>query len=161
MLRIFTSVCLIILLSSCEKWSHTPNLEYQNSFEKPGDISGLQGFPELSADVPPGGGDSSLYVSGGCEWPHVWIELGPWKQARTFEVRFWAKAFQQGQVSLYLSGDPSEKIQIAVDDTVWTHYLSGATLKCPAHETITLEMNSGGISFDAMWLDELEIIRIK
>ncbi len=48
---------------------------YFYSFESPADTSGWQGDMEFRDDVPPSGGNRSVFISGGCIVPHAYVTL--------------------------------------------------------------------------------------
>ena len=79
------------------------NIIYSNSFESPQDTVGMRGngMIEFSSDVPPGSGIKSLYISGGCIWPHASIELGPFYKDGLFLLRCWGKDLEIGLLRLF------------------------------------------------------------
>jgi photosystem II stability/assembly factor-like uncharacterized protein len=136
---------------------------YSNSFEAPQDTVGLQryGWIDFNSDVPNDGGTQSLFVSGGCIWPHAQIEIGPFENDGFYKIKCWGKNLQiGGSVSIDVEGDFLNGAIIIVNEDAWTYYES-TSLFCPAGKKIVLSMNSGGIVQSAMLVDNLEIVNLK
>jgi hypothetical protein len=136
---------------------------YSNSFESLQDTVGWRGSMQFRNDAAPDCGNQSLFISGGCVWPHAWIELGPYDNNGYYIIRCWGKDLQiGGSISIEVDGDfPRDQIGIAVNDKEWTHYESDRTLYCPAGRRIVLSMGAGGIVPSAMLVDKLEIVNVQ
>lgn len=138
---------------------------YFNSFESPQDTSGWQGFGarELRNDAPPGGGNQSLFVSGGCIVPHALVEFRSPSQETCLRLRCWGKKLLGGgEVSLFIKGAlPGKGISLSIGDSLWNSYQSADSLICPANQTLQLEMMSGGIIAGAMLVDMVEVVPIR
>ena len=137
---------------------------YSNSFESSADTVGwiTQGALEFRVDVPPGGGTQSVYVAGGCLAPTAWVDLNPLDQDSRLLLRCWGKSLVGGgSVMLDRSGEFSQGIQIGIGDSAWTSYASRDTLFCPANIPMRLSVLSGGIIFNSMLVDRLEIVRVE
>jgi hypothetical protein len=118
---------------------------------------------EFRDDAAPDGGNQSLFISGGCIWPHAWIELGPYDNNGFYILRCWGKDLQiRGSVSIEVEGDYlREQVSIAVDNKDWTHYESDRSLYCPAGRRMVLSMGAGGIVPSAMLIDKVEIVNVQ
>jgi len=118
---------------------------------------------EFRDDAAPDGGNQSLFISGGCVWPHAWVELGPYENNGFYKLRCWGKDLQiAGSVSIEVEGDsPRKQISIAITNKEWTHYESDQTLYCPAGKRIVLSMAAGGIVSSAMLIDKVEIVNVQ
>ena len=135
---------------------------YSSSFESPQDTAGWMGSMEFSSDAPPGGGDKSAYISGGCIWPQAWIELGPFNKSGFYIVRCWGKDLQiGGEVSINIEGEYSNQVYINVSEKEWKYYTSTSTLFCPGGKKMNLVMNAGGIIPSSMLIDNIEVVRVK
>jgi hypothetical protein len=138
---------------------------YSNSFETPQDTVGMldYGFIDFNTEVPPDGGNQSLYVSGGCLWPHAMIELGPFNRDGLYKIRCWGKDLEiGGGVLLNVEGNKTlGGINIGVNEKNWTFYESPETLYCPAGKKMELSMGAGGIAPSAMLIDKLEVVKIQ
>jgi photosystem II stability/assembly factor-like uncharacterized protein len=137
---------------------------YSNSFESPQDTVGLQeyGMIDFSSDVPGNGRTQSLYISGGCLWPHTEVEIGPFNSDGFYKVRCWGKNLQVGgSVSIAVEGEVLNSTIINVSENEWTFYESAKTLFCPAGKRIVLSMGAGGIVQSAMLVDNVEIVNVK
>ncbi|MGE5795529.1 MAG: YCF48-related protein [Ignavibacteria bacterium] len=138
---------------------------YSNSFETPQDTVGLQRYGSImfSNDVPSEGGTQSLYISGGCLWPHTLIEIGPFNNNGFYIIRCWGKDLQiGGGVSLNVEGNRTlGGINIGVNEKNWTFYESAETLFCSAGKKLELSMGAGGIAPSAMLIDNIEVINVK
>ena len=137
---------------------------YENSFERAQDtvgISGNGGF-RFSTDVPPGGGNRSLEVAGGCIYPHVVFEIGPLSRECTVKIEFWGKLLEGGGGGVNLSLDElnTTGIDVAVTDTQWHLYKPDQQIYCPENHTLQLSLNCGGIVAGSMLIDEIRIINI-
>ena len=136
---------------------------YSNWFESAQDTVGLQknGAIDFNSDVPNDGGTQSLFVSGGCIWPHAQIEIGPFENDGFYKIKCWGKNLQiGGSVSIDVEGDFLNGAIIIVNEDAWTYYES-TSLFCPAGRKIVLSMNAGGIVQSAMLVDNLEIVNAK
>jgi hypothetical protein len=136
---------------------------YSNSFELPQDTAGWRGHMDFRDDAAPECGNQSLFISGGCVWPHAWIELGPYDNNGFYILRCWGKDLQiGGSISIEVEGDyPRDRISILINNKEWTHYESDQTLDCPAGRRIVLSMGAGGIVPSAMLIDKVEIVNVQ
>jgi hypothetical protein len=141
---------------------------YSNSFETPTDTVGWNGWMEFRNDVPRFGGKQSAYVSGGCIYPHVYINLPAVKYDCSLIFRCWGKNLEIGggveleavpEVSI--PENPKRYIFITISDKFWKSYQSDSILFCPANSKLVLSMSAGGIVPSAMLVDLIEIIRVK
>jgi len=136
---------------------------YSNSFESAQDTVGLQknGAIDFNSDVPISGGTLSLFVSGGCIWPHTQVEIGPFENDGFYKIKCWGKNLQVGgSISMDVEGDILNGAIIIVNEAAWTYYES-PILFCPAGKKIVFSMNAGGIVQSAMLVDNLEIVNVK
>ncbi len=140
----------------------TGELVYFTSFEKDADTSGWQGYGyDLRNEAPSNGGNRSLFVSGGCIWPHALLNLKPLEQDSRLIIRCWGKNLGiGGGVSLAID-DFRKSIHISVQDQEWTAYESSDTLFCPAGSKLSLLLGAGGFVSSAMLVDLIEIRRVK
>ncbi len=152
-------ITFLILILSTSVYSQ---VIYSNSFESPEDTSGWMGYLEFRNDAPPDGGYQSVYISGGCIWPHAWIELGPSDNSGYYVIRCWGKDLQiGGGVSIYVEGEYSNQVNITVNEKKWKYYTSENTLFCPAGKKIILASGSGGIIPSAMLIDKIEVVKVR
>jgi photosystem II stability/assembly factor-like uncharacterized protein len=135
---------------------------YSNSFESPLDTVGWRGYMEFRNDAAPDCGNQSLFISGGCVWPHASIELGPYDDSGFYAIRCWGKDLQiGGSISIEVGGgDAPDRIGITINNKEWTKYESDQTLFCPAGRKIILSLGAGGIVASAMLIDKLEIVNV-
>lgn len=162
---ILLSVLIASLLFTCsdqkediELFSDT--IIYNNSFENSAEVENFEGMQIfLSNDTPNGGGDSSMVVSGGCVLPHVFLELGPFDEAKVLSFNVYGKALDMagGGISLSLVSDPDSGISILVQDTNWAYYETSNTLEVPIGEKIRIDFISGGIISVTTFFDLFEI----
>jgi hypothetical protein len=159
-------VAVVLCLSSCQKsvepGEASGEFLYTTSFESDADTVGWWGYGgrTFRYDAPPGGGERSLVVSGGCIIPHACVDLPPLSQAAFVSLRCWGKALERGgAVTLELASDPGQSIFLSVLDSNWTPHASADSLFCPANEHLRLSLRSGGIVAGAMAVDLLEVIR--
>ena len=142
---------------------------YFNSFESNADTTGWWGYGDFGFydSAPQDGEDRSLYISGGCIWPHAVLDLEPLNEDRLLILRCWASPVYGGQVeqsgiiSLIVSGDFSDSIEISITESSWAAYQPSDTLFCPANHSLSLNLSCGGFVPGSMLVDLLEIIRIK
>jgi len=139
---------------------------YSNSFESAADTAGwkLQCEFSLRQDVPPGGGRQSVYVSGGCFYPHSQLDLSGFTDSHQLALTCWGKSIPGGVVSLKVipgsEGVPSS-VSMPIHDSVWTYHRSFQTVTTYPGCRLRLEMNSGGIAEGGMFIDRIEIIKIQ
>lgn len=138
---------------------------YSNSFEAPIDTVGWNGWIEFQRDAPPMGGQQSVYISGGCIYPHAYINLPAVKYDCSLIFQCWGKNLEiGGLVELRLNPEisrcPPPSVSISVNDTLWKFYQSD-TLHCPANIPLQLSMSAGGIVPSAILVDLIEIIIVK
>ena len=137
---------------------------YSNGFESGADTAKWIGYGsmQLSNDVPPGGGNRSLFVSGGCTVPHAAFRIGEVSQDSRFILRFWGKRlFGSGGVGLGFSQSPTSGIGVNVVDSTWTHYESQDVFYCPADSTLWLNVNAGGFVAGAILVDDIQVVKVK
>jgi hypothetical protein len=140
---------------------------YSNSFESQGDTAGWTGYGSMSfqSDVPPHGGNQSVYLSGGCIIPHATLILEGFHQSTRLLLTCWGKTRLGGVISLSQVTDSgsfpqSGRTEIEIHDTVWTYYQSPDTITCQPEHRLKLEMNSGGIVAGGMLIDRIAIIKL-
>jgi len=161
---------LLLLLSlglfvmGCEKILGTVNnLLYSTSFEKNEKMDQWENgeYAEFKSDAPKGGGERSLYVSGGCVVPHMVLDLGKIETEDYFNIKFFGKVlFNGGSVSLTAVKGKSEWIDlgyIRLTNTNWREYKLASTKPAPIGYNLRIQMTSGGIVGGAMLIDLLEI----
>jgi photosystem II stability/assembly factor-like uncharacterized protein len=136
---------------------------YSNSFESALDTVGWRGYMEFRNDAAPNCGNQSLFISGGCVWPHASIELGPYDNSGIYAIRCWGKDLQiGGSISIEVEGgDAPDRIGIAINNKEWAQYESDQALFCPAGRKMILSMGAGGIVPSAMLIDKLEIVNVQ
>ncbi|HVO75567.1 MAG TPA: YCF48-related protein [Ignavibacteriaceae bacterium] len=159
-----TIIAALLFIFNLSSYSFTQVI-YSNSFETPQDTIGLHGYGSIqfNSDAPPDGGNQSLYISGGCLWPHALFELGSFNSNGLYIIRCWGKNLQiGGDVSLNVEGNlPLNGINISVNEKNWTYYESAETLFCPAGKKLELSMNAGGIAASAMLVDKIEVVNVQ
>ena len=147
----------------CHNFSTGPSdspVIYFNSFESRADTSGWIGVGSqaLVADAPPGGGVQSVRVSGGCIMPTACMRLAIQGRAKAVVIECWGKSLSGGgSVELYRTSDRYAGIQIGITDTLWRFYQSNTRLACSSIDTLELDLNSGGIVYGAMLVDQIQI----
>jgi photosystem II stability/assembly factor-like uncharacterized protein len=156
--KMFIIIIFLISLSS----SVYAQVIYSNSFESTQDTVGWSGYMEFRDDTPPDGGNQSVYISGGCIWPHAWIELGPFDYDGFYKVRCWGKNLGiGGSVSINDVEGFSPEVSVFINESEWTFYESIDTLFCPAGKRIVLSLGAGGIVWSAMLIDKVEVINVQ
>lgn len=138
---------------------------YFNSFETSNDISQLDGYGGFNAyyDVPLGGGTRSLRVAGACIAPHVYYEFNPLIEEGEFILQCWGKTIDTGgTVSLRIKNKPRfEGKTIFIRNEEWEFLRTNDTLFCPKDSTLYLEMISGGTAYSSMFVDLVQIVKVK
>lgn len=134
---------------------------YTNSFESPRDTIGWKGFMKFHPDAPAEGGKQSACISGGCIWPHAWIELPAPRNDGRFLLRCWGKNLGiGGSLSIEAEGNYYKSAAISIHEKEWTFYESAETLFCPAGKKIILALASGGFAPSSMLVDRIEIAEV-
>lgn len=100
-----------------------------------------------------------LFVTGGCPFPHVIVELPSFGEGQFGLLVQGRKLENSGYV--LLRTDDEKVISINIADSVWTFYQSGDTLFGESDDRYYLELNSGGFIPASMLVDEIQIIRLK
>jgi hypothetical protein len=138
---------------------------YYNSFESADDTAGFSGYGyyDFKGEPSPDGGKYSLYVSGGCIWPHVMVDLPAKETDGYYRLEGWGRNLEiGGTVELHNNLRwRDESISFSVSDSVWLYYSSDSILFCPAGQPMTLMMGAGGIIPSAMLVDQIKVIRVK
>jgi len=137
---------------------------YYNSFESAADTAGFSGngYYDFKDEPSPDGGEYSLYVSGGCIWPHVSVEIPAQETDGYYQLAGWGRNLEIGGI-VELHNNlriPNESIYFNVNDSAWTHYAADSILFCPTGQSMTLVMGAGGIVSSAMLVDQIEIVKI-
>jgi hypothetical protein len=134
---------------------------YYNSFESPGDTSGWGGYMRFTDDAPPPGGNHSAFISGGCIIPHAYVTIVAPSYDTYLILRCWGKNLSNGgEIRLIRKNDWGGAITILINDTTWTRYQSADELFCPAGDTLSLELTSGGFIGSSMLIDLIEVVRV-
>ncbi len=169
-LSIVSAVIFLFVMVSCQSpVEYVPFEEYIyfNSFTSPQDTTGWWGYGgmQLSDEAAPGGGSKSLYVSGGCIYPHAVYDLGPFPKDLEITIEGWGKALQgTGGVAVglnFLDGENQGSIGFRVDQPEWTFYKTDETLFIKSGETISLHIAAGGIAPAAILVDLLALREVK
>jgi hypothetical protein len=138
---------------------------YFNSFEADSDLIGWQGISvyDLYGDAPLQGGLKSVYISGGCLYPHAFYIFNPADRDINVLMEFYGKNLDIGGfVELRIGSNYGRNsLQIQVMDSTWRYYESDSTLLWPADSTMTLMMNSGGYAPSAMLIDCLRLTEVE
>ncbi len=157
---------LCFLVVACERSIDTTDADddfiYANSFESDQDTVGWfgNGTRTFRTDVPEGGEERSLFIAGGCPYPHAVYEF-TLKNAAALTVQCWGKNLAIGGGVWIQFPDARTHVGVDVTDSVWTRYVSTDTLFCPPGARIQLQMAAGGIAYSAMLVDLIEITNIQ
>ncbi len=147
------------------KSAESDKIIYYNSFETSADTAGFSGYGyyDFKDEPSPDGGKYSLYVSGGCFWPHVSVEIPAQNADGYYQLTGWGRNLEiGGLVELYNTSSTQEKsIYFSVTDSVWVCYTADSILFCPAGQSMTLIMGAGGFAPSAMLVDQIEIVKVK
>jgi hypothetical protein len=134
---------------------------YFSSFESPEDTVGWRGGLEFRNEAPPNGGQQSVFISGGCVFPHAYIELNGIEKDSRLLLRCWGRDLRiGGSVTLQVVDDWYKTIHVLVADSTWKSYQSSDTLFWPANHRLRLSMSSGGFAASAMLVDQIEVIGV-
>jgi hypothetical protein len=146
------------------KSAESNKIIYYNSFETAADTAGFEGygFYDFNTEAAPNGGNYSLYVSGGCLWPHVIVRIPVRETDGYYQLRGWGRDLEIGGVVQLHNNWPEwgESIHFSVSASVWSFYTSDSILFCPAGQPMTLMMASGGFAPSAMLVDQIEIVKL-
>ena len=146
------------------KSAESSKIIYYNSFETAADTAGFEGYGyyDFNDEPSPDGGEYSLYVSGGCIWPHVIVKIPEQKTDGYYQLRGWGRDLEIGGIVELHNRWPArgESIHFSVSDSVWLFYTSDSILFCPAGQSLTLMMGAGGIAPSAMLVDQIEIVKL-
>ena len=138
---------------------------YYNSFESAIDTAGFSGYGyyNFRDESSPDGGKYSLYVNGGCFWPHVVAKIPEQKTDGYYHLQGWGRDLKiGGRVQLHNNWPEwRESIHFDVSDSVWSFYTADSILFCPAGQPMTLILTSGGFNPSAMLVDQIEIVKVK
>lgn len=163
---VFVVIFISLTVSSCSNSleSDEPDIFYFNSFENTSDLSKWLGFgtQEIRNDSPSGCGQYSVYISGGCDIPHAYIEFPELSQSCSLIVKCFGKnLLRGGSVTLRNRSKENSQIRISISDSSWRGYESWDTLICEKNDKLSLELSSGGFVHSAMLVDAVEIKIIK
>lgn len=164
LLKILFSVLILILITACSN-SVAPkedSIIYFNSFESQADIEEWFGLSEnnLKIDCPSGGGKKSALISGGCIIPHSRYNLRNESEAGKFIIECWGKTIPNSFGGEIIIKTETNSANLIIKDSVWTYYKSD-TLNLISHESIIIEMNSGGFIAAGMLVDNVLIRKIE
>ena len=167
--QIFILIAAIGLLTTgCEKILGTMNdFIYSTAFEKYELMDAWEqgASTEYKSDAPKGGGNRSLYVSGGCVVPHMILDMGKVKYDNLYSVSFFGKVLANGGfVQLYAEVSDSEKVllgSIQLTEMDWKQYLLQSSTPVPVGYNLKIEMSAGGFIAGGMIIDLLEVNELK
>ena len=150
--------------TGCEKIFGTINdFLYSTSFEKHEKMDQWENgeYAEFKSEAPKGGGQRSLFVSGGCVVPHMVLDLGKIETQDYITVKFSGKVlFNGGTVSLTAVRGKFEWIdlgQVYLKETNWKDYKLVSTVPTPIGYNLKIQMSSGGFAAGGMLIDLLEV----
>ncbi len=133
---------------------------YSNDFNSSGDTSGFTGYgywkpisDTLNQEI-----RQCLFVTGGCPFPHVKIDLPEFGEGKFILQLIGRKLDDGGSVTL-LTNDNKE-ISIIVKDSFWTFYQSSDTLRGESDDQYYLWLNSGGIKAASMLVDDIKVRKL-
>ena len=167
-LPVFVLIVLSCGTCSCKNATEPQNklqgiTLYSNSFESVSDTIGWSGYGALllKDDAAPEGGNSSLFVSGGCMVPHAVYDLPAAESDGYYRIACWGKNLAQGGgVELKAAKASGKGVEVAVTEKDWTSYASADSIFCPVGDHLRIEMICGGIVYSAMLVDLIEVVRV-
>jgi len=136
---------------------------YFNSFETTEDIADFDNYGfQLIDDAADRGGESCLYICGGCLFPHVSFDLGPFDSDMTLTANFMGRTSSYGGgMSMFAVNSPENRIDFQVIDTVWTLHEAEETFLLPAEDTLRIQIAAGGFIPSDTYIDLLNIVEVK
>lgn len=161
---IFSVLFLVFGCRIVDSTDESGNVIYHTSFENSADLSAWEGLsPEnLRSDHAPGGGNYSIFVSGGCTIPHASLTLEKTDVDRYVKVSFYGKnILNGGDVAVFPGEEFDHCLECIVRDSIWENYQSDESIFWPAGEGLTIWMNSGGFVAGAMLIDEMTVFESK
>ncbi|MEP1151801.1 MAG: hypothetical protein ABJH08_08750 [Balneola sp.] len=131
---------------------------YQNSFEKESDLSDWDGFHrvELRDDSPRTGGKKSVFISGGCVFPHAQYTFYAEKTG-LIQLSVLAKDLSIGGSISLTKDEYKNGLHIIVKNKNWEELTSEEPLFVTKGEKITLNMSSGGFVSSSMLVSKVEL----
>lgn len=158
---LLSSLLLGLLMYSCtpSDIEETPLTFYTNSFELTSDTIGWSGhcWVDFSDDVPPNGGERSVFVSCGCIAPHVTFLTEQSNQDGKYVISCYAKGTDIGGFISLGHGDSEVFIGISGQDSTWQFFQCTDTLFCPKGEKMEVQLSAGGFASGSISVDLLEI----
>ncbi len=152
-----------MLLLSCSKENkelkEPTSIFYFNDFENKSAFRDLVGYGLLSGDTAETCGDSSLVISGGCEIPHISIDL-PIPEDMTIRAHAFVKGEEPGCGEIGLFVRNNEHIGFRLGGKNWTHVISDGTLSVKKGEVLKVFMISGGFGACVSYLDNFTIEKV-
>ena len=138
-------------------------ISYSTSFEKNESMKDWEGgeYLRFYNDAPKGGGERSLYVSGGCVQGHEKLNLGKIEIDNLYTIRLWGKVLvSNGNLKLFTVSPESEYMELGtiwINDNDWKEYLFESKISAPIGYDLKLTASSGGKIPGGMLIDLLEI----
>ncbi|MFC1620380.1 T9SS type A sorting domain-containing protein [Candidatus Neomarinimicrobiota bacterium] len=139
---------------------------YSNSFETPEDTSGWIGLGSwMFVDDPaPDEGTRSLLIGGGCIQPAAWIDVPCTTGDGPYRLSFWGNTGLITPYGGYVLVGPADPysafaagIEVHVDSLNWHYYQAEGELSLGGIDTLRIQILIGGIVYDDMQIDGLEI----
>ncbi|MBN1350354.1 T9SS type A sorting domain-containing protein [candidate division KSB1 bacterium] len=120
--------------------------------------SGGQSF----AEAPPGGGNWSIEISGGCVWSHCCQLIPSIQDKEIWELKGWAKRANRisgGHIGWYSTSGDTPLRDVFIGDTVWTHISVQDTFSLSEKDTIGVMLMGGGgiVGWGGIYCDMIEI----
>lgn len=137
---------------------------FESSFESQEDFALFRGHGHgISGEVPPGAGDSSLLIAGGCVGYHWTLALGPYSEDKLVTISFQAKSSEDWECGFISLCSPysgiCEPITIESSGT-WREYKSAEPLLVSANDSLKLYGMSGGLAACLTYVDMLIVEEI-
>ena len=168
-INIFLAIVLMFLggMISCRRETETTSkIIYCNSFESADDVKGWNGISKsmLKDDPAPGGGSKSLHIFGGCIQPAAYVELPSASSDGHYKIRCWGKIqkqSQKGEVVLVKSDEERKSVHLTIGEEDWKLYETDELLFFKRDEKIQIEIWIGGFIGADMYVDCIEVERVK
>ena len=171
LLRRLAVLFLLSVSWSCKQVAVKPaayggdaRIVFQNSFETEKD-SALwlwSGEKHWSKDVPPGGGQRSLYIKGGRISPTASMVTRPLTNGASYGLECWGKAVNVGgfvELAIVDKHEIIEKITIPVIKSEWQKLSPESALYCPAGHSLMLTLHAAATPDAAVMVDLVRILK--
>ena len=162
-IRPFIFLCLLYVFQCSENpVKVNRNLLFHISFENEEDADT---WPLIVNNAPPGGGEKSFHIGGGCVQPAFSYEVQELPDKGVYKLSCWGKmghGQSPGTIKLAITEGENKDacLNIHIIDAEWTYYETEEYMYCGRNSKLKLNFYIGGFVYNSMYIDEIKVEKV-